>query len=102
MLTRAASGIDRFDELLDKTKQRAPTRMLVTPDEIGVATAMLACDFAEDRHRRDPVHGRRLQHHGRVTFPLWCWCSLFPGAEGAKKILGLDNQPSVRSRPLWC
>ena len=29
VLTRAASGIDRFDELLDKTKQRAPTRMLV-------------------------------------------------------------------------
>jgi enoyl-[acyl-carrier protein] reductase I len=47
VLTRAASGIDRFDELLDKTKQRAPTRMLVTPDEIGVATAMLACDFAK-------------------------------------------------------
>jgi enoyl-[acyl-carrier protein] reductase I len=47
VLTRAASGIDRFDELLDKTKQRAPTRMLVTPDEIGLATAMLACDFAK-------------------------------------------------------
>jgi enoyl-[acyl-carrier protein] reductase I len=47
VLTRAASGIDLFDELLDKTKQRAPTRMLVTPDEIGLATAMLACDFAK-------------------------------------------------------
>jgi enoyl-[acyl-carrier protein] reductase I len=47
VLTRAASGIDRFDELLEKTKQRAPTRMLVTPDEVGVATAMLACDFAK-------------------------------------------------------
>jgi enoyl-[acyl-carrier protein] reductase I len=47
VLTRAASGIDRFDELLDKTKQRAPARTLVTPDEIGLATAMLACDFAK-------------------------------------------------------
>jgi enoyl-[acyl-carrier protein] reductase I len=47
VLTRAASGIDRFDELLDATKQRAPTRMLVTPDQVGQATAALACDFAE-------------------------------------------------------
>ena len=47
VLTRAASGIDRFDELLEATKQRAPTRMLVTPDQVGQATAALACDFAE-------------------------------------------------------
>ena len=47
VLTRAASGIDRFDELLEATKQRAPTRMLVTPDQVGLATAALACDFAE-------------------------------------------------------
>jgi enoyl-[acyl-carrier protein] reductase I len=46
VLTRAASGIDRFDELLEKTKKRAPTRTLVTADEIGLATAALACDFA--------------------------------------------------------
>ena len=47
VLTRAASGIDRFDELLEATKQRAPTRMLVTPDQVGLATASLACDFAK-------------------------------------------------------
>lgn len=47
VLTRAASGIDRFDELLEQTKQRAPTRTLVTPDEVGLATAALACDFAK-------------------------------------------------------
>lgn len=46
VLTRAASGIDRFDELLAKTKERAPTRHLVTPDQVGLATAALACDFA--------------------------------------------------------
>ena len=44
MLTRAASGISRFDELLDKVRSRAPTHMLVTPDQVGVATALLACD----------------------------------------------------------
>ena len=47
VLTRAASGIDRFDELLGKTKERAPRRMLVTPEQVGIATAALACDFAQ-------------------------------------------------------
>lgn len=46
VMTRAASGIDRFDELLEQTKRRAPTRTLVTADEVGLATAALACDFA--------------------------------------------------------
>ena len=46
VMTRAASGIDRFDELLDRTKERAPTHSLVTPDQVGTATAALACDFA--------------------------------------------------------
>ena len=46
VMTRAASGIDRFDELLAKTKEKAPARRLVTPDEVGKATAALACDFA--------------------------------------------------------
>lgn len=47
VMTRAASGIDRFDELLEQTKKRAPTRRLVTADEVGMATAVLACDFAK-------------------------------------------------------
>ena len=46
VMTRAASGIDRFDELLDRTRERAPTHSLVTPDQVGLATAALACDFA--------------------------------------------------------
>lgn len=29
--TRAASGIDRFDELLDRVRERTPARQLVTP-----------------------------------------------------------------------
>lgn len=47
VMTRAASGIDRFDELLARTKERAPTQSLVTPDQVGIATAALACDFAK-------------------------------------------------------
>ena len=47
VMTRAASGIDRFDELLEATKKRAPTGKLVTADEVGVAAAALACDFAK-------------------------------------------------------
>jgi enoyl-[acyl-carrier protein] reductase I len=47
VLTRAASGIDRFDELLEETKRRAPARTLVTAQQVGIATAALACDFAE-------------------------------------------------------
>ena len=46
VMTRAASGIDRFDELLAQTKQMSPARRLVTPEEVGMATAALACDFA--------------------------------------------------------
>ncbi|MFO1126902.1 MAG: enoyl-ACP reductase FabI [Rhodospirillales bacterium] len=44
VLTRAASGIDRFDELLETARKKAPTHMLVSPDQVGVATAILACD----------------------------------------------------------
>jgi len=46
VMTRAASGIDRFDELLAKTKEKAPTGKLVTAEQVGLATAALACDFA--------------------------------------------------------
>jgi enoyl-[acyl-carrier protein] reductase I len=44
--TRAASGIPEFDELLDKAKAKAPTRSLVSIDDVGVATAFLALDAA--------------------------------------------------------
>ncbi len=42
--TRAASGIDRFDELINKARDRAPTHQLVSIDDVGKATAMLAGD----------------------------------------------------------
>lgn len=45
--TRAATGIDRFDELMESAAQRAPARMLVTIEDVGMATAFLATDYAK-------------------------------------------------------
>lgn len=40
--TRAASGIDRFDELLDEVRARTPAGRLVAIEEIGSVAAFLA------------------------------------------------------------
>jgi enoyl-[acyl-carrier protein] reductase I len=45
--TRAASGIDDFDALVDKAKAKAPERSLVSIDDVGRAVAFLATDFAK-------------------------------------------------------
>jgi enoyl-[acyl-carrier protein] reductase I len=47
LLTRAASGINEFDEILEDAAARAPARKLVTIDDIGMATALLASDGAK-------------------------------------------------------
>lgn len=47
LATRAASGIPEFDELLDKAKEKAPSRSLVSIDDVGIATAFLAHDAAK-------------------------------------------------------
>ncbi len=44
--TRAASGLAAFDELLNKSADKAPTRALVGIDDVGAATAYLATDAA--------------------------------------------------------
>lgn len=44
--TRAASGIDDFEHLLDVAAQRAPAHQLVTIDDVGAVTAMLCSDAA--------------------------------------------------------
>lgn len=44
--TRAASGIDHFDEILDEAAQRAPLRQQVTIEDIGAMAAFLASDAA--------------------------------------------------------
>jgi len=46
LATRAASGIPEFDQLLDKAKAKAPSRSLVSIDDVGAATAFLAHDAA--------------------------------------------------------
>src|ERR1700731_1263184 len=47
LATRAASGIPDFDELMDKAQSKAPTRSLVSIDDVGNATAFLALDGAK-------------------------------------------------------
>ena len=42
--TRAASGIDRFDVLMDRVRERTPANHLVTVEEIGRIAAFLASD----------------------------------------------------------
>jgi enoyl-[acyl-carrier protein] reductase I len=46
LATRAASGIPEFDALLDKARAKAPTKSLVSIEDVGVATAFLAHDAA--------------------------------------------------------
>ncbi|MDN3564137.1 enoyl-ACP reductase FabI [Paeniroseomonas aquatica] len=44
--TRAASGIDRFDELLEAAAARTPERNLVDIEDVGALAAFLASDAA--------------------------------------------------------
>jgi enoyl-[acyl-carrier protein] reductase I len=45
--TRAASGIDHFDDLIESAAKRAPARSLVSIEDVGAATAVLATDYAK-------------------------------------------------------
>ena len=45
--TRAASGIDHFDELLEQAAARAPQHQLATIDDCGAVAAFLASDAAK-------------------------------------------------------
>jgi enoyl-[acyl-carrier protein] reductase I len=42
--TRAASGIEHFDELLDETRRKAPLRRTVAACEVGRTALVLASD----------------------------------------------------------
>lgn len=46
MKTRAASGIDRFDELMARAAERAPTHALATIEDVGAYAAFLASPAA--------------------------------------------------------
>lgn len=45
--TRAASGIDRFDELLERTRPRTPEHLLVDIMDVGNLAAFLVSDAAK-------------------------------------------------------
>ncbi len=45
--TRAASGIDRFDELLERTRAKAPQNQLADIDDVGAMAALLVSDRAK-------------------------------------------------------
>ena len=59
-----------FDELLEKAQDKAPTRSLVTIDDVGAATAFLAHRRRQADHRRDPLHRRRLSHHRLIPLAV--------------------------------
>ena len=44
--TRAASGIEHFDELLTETSRKAPLRRTIDADEVGRAALFLASDYS--------------------------------------------------------
>ncbi len=46
VLTRAASGIARFDAMLDRARDQAPAHQLVTPEDVGALATFLASDGA--------------------------------------------------------
>jgi enoyl-[acyl-carrier protein] reductase I len=48
LATRAASGIDHFDELLDTAAARAPTHALATIEDVGAMAAFLASPEARN------------------------------------------------------
>ncbi|MBW0156652.1 enoyl-ACP reductase FabI [Sedimentimonas flavescens] len=54
LVTRAASGIDHFDDLLIEAANRAPTHMLASIDDIGAMAAFLAS--REARNLTGGVH----------------------------------------------
>ena len=44
--TRAASGIEHFDELIEETVRKSPLRRIVESDEVGRAALLLASDYS--------------------------------------------------------
>ena len=74
LATRAASGIPEFDELMDKAQSQAPTRSLVSIDDVGKATAFLALDGAKLITGQRALYRWRLSHH-RLTWDARFSCS---------------------------
>jgi enoyl-[acyl-carrier protein] reductase I len=45
--TRSATGVDHFDELLERAARQAPEHRLVTLDDVGALAAFLVSDAAK-------------------------------------------------------
>ena len=60
--TRAASGITDFDELIAKAQEKAPSRRLVSIEDVGVAVAFLSMNGAK-LITGEPLYRRRLSHY---------------------------------------
>lgn len=54
MQTRAASGIKDFDKLLEEVREKAPSKQLVSLDDVGAFAAFLVSD--EARHITGGIH----------------------------------------------
>ena len=52
LATRAASGIPEFDELMDKAQSQAPTRSLVSIDDVGKGDRVPRARRRQADHRR--------------------------------------------------
>ena len=46
--TRAGSGIEHFDELIDEARERAPVRRLITIEDVGAIAMGLVSDLARN------------------------------------------------------
>jgi hypothetical protein len=94
MATRAASGIDRFDELLARTAERAPTHHLVTVEDIGPCAAFLASDAAKQLTRATETVGQLglRQRMGRAGH---CWRA-WPGYKGVNRSWSVPSRIRVR------
>jgi enoyl-[acyl-carrier protein] reductase I len=47
MPTRAASGIDQFDQLMEQSIERSPLHKLATPEDVGNLVAFLISDLGQ-------------------------------------------------------
>ena len=61
--TRAASGITDFDKLIAKAQEKAPSRRLVSIEDVGVAVAFLSMNGAKLITGETSLYRRRLSHH---------------------------------------
>jgi enoyl-[acyl-carrier protein] reductase I len=60
--THAASGVDHFDEFLERAASRGSVNRLVNIEDVGLATAVLGTDHAK------PITGETVYVDGGYHF----------------------------------